>query len=208
MPVARIMQTSIAHWRRFIGGLPLEDPVSETIVASWRRCEWAGVEPAPGEIAFCRVPHTELLFRQSAHQRLIEAATRVAPGFIGRLPEASLVAYVTDPDGVILCSWGSDAVREAFGLLPGFDWSEKTMGTNGAGTCLATRRPVAVVGPEHYVKEFHNCTCTAAPIFRRSGELLGALDVSSTVQEAQTGRLALVVRAAREIEALLVDPDR
>ena len=49
-------------------------------------------------------------------------------------------------DGIVLLSRGNHQVMLLYGLCPGFDWSEKTMGTNGAGTALVTDSAVAVIG--------------------------------------------------------------
>ena len=38
---------------------------------------------------------------------------------------------MTDADGIVLYSKGTDFLMMAYGLRPGFDWSERTMGTNG-----------------------------------------------------------------------------
>ena len=55
-------------------------------------------------------------------------------------------------DGVILDSLGDPSIVETFGLAPGFDWSEKQMGTNGAGTALVANMPVAVVGGSYRLR--------------------------------------------------------
>jgi transcriptional regulator of acetoin/glycerol metabolism len=100
----------------------------------------------------------------------------------------------------VLISFGNAEQIATFGLSAGYDWSECTMGTNGAGTALALRKAVAVVGSEHYIRAFENCTCTAAPIFDAVRNLAGAIDVSSSVEEASPDRLSAVIATAREIE--------
>ena len=77
------------------------------------------------------------------------------------------------------------------------------MGTNGAGTALVAARPVAVIGPEHFSTAFGNCTCTAAPV-RVDGQVIGAIDVSTSVTDATPDRLTVVAHAAFVIERELV----
>jgi hypothetical protein len=43
------------------------------------------------------------------------------------------VVYLVDRDGIILFSTGNYGDADPSGLSPGYDWSERTMGTNGAG---------------------------------------------------------------------------
>jgi transcriptional regulator of acetoin/glycerol metabolism len=77
------------------------------------------------------------------------------------------------------------------------------MGTNGAGTALAVNRPVAVIGPDHYSLPFHDATCLAAPLRKPTGELIGAIDLSTHVEDAELSHLSDVVKAASDIEEAL-----
>jgi PAS domain S-box-containing protein len=111
----------------------------------------------------------------------------------------SHVAYLTDGDGIVLRALGDPTQIETLHLSPGHDWSEATIGTNGAGTALVAARPVAVIGPEHFASSFENCTCTAAPV-HVDGRVIGAIDVSTSVADATPDRLALIAHVAFVIE--------
>ena len=197
------METRLTQWRRFISGPEDDHPSGDAIVASWRRSESAGIDPQPERVAFRQLTDGELHHRLSDSAALVEAAKPVLERLLKALPGETMVCYVTDRHGTVLHAIGNELLRKAFGLSPGYDWSEKAMGTNGAGTCLATGQPTAVVGPEHFLEAFHNCTCTAAPILDAAGTLVGALDASSTVDDAQPGQLERVIEAAREVEERL-----
>jgi transcriptional regulator of acetoin/glycerol metabolism len=110
------------------------------------------------------------------------------------------VVYITDADGIVLHSVGNDATMRAYGLVPGFDWSECKMGTNGAGTALATGQPVAVIGSEHYRLPFREASCLASPIRSAAGEIIGAIDFSTHVADAKPEQLSAVVSLAHDIE--------
>ncbi|CAM5707588.1 hypothetical protein SALBM135S_07735 [Streptomyces alboniger] len=79
---------------------------------------------------------------------------------------AQHIMVVCDADGRVLWREGSAAVlrrADALGFVPGADWSEDVMGTNGVGTPLVVRRPVQVFSAEHFVRTQHAWTCTGAP---------------------------------------------
>ena len=196
------MESRLAQWRRFIGGLPVNDPANDALVASWQRSLVAGAGPASLP-AMLQVPGVVLARRQQRRTELIDTARPYLHSLLQTLSGSSSVCYLTDEDGIVLYSCGDPEHLKLFGLTPGHDRSEQAMGTNGAGTCLAMGRPTAVVGPDHFSSAFHDCTCTAAPVRGPEGELLGAVDVSSSVADARPDRLRFVALIAQSIEQAL-----
>jgi PAS domain S-box-containing protein len=197
-------QDKINAWRQFIEGLPIEHPIRHVILESWRRSRDAGVEPEPHQLSLRRVPNEDLQPRLAANDELIHAARphlyTLSQLMLGR----SHVAYLVDRDGIVLDAVGNgDGMMEQFSLLPGYDWSEATMGTNGAGTALTTKQTVTVVGAEHFSQPLHDCTCTAAPIWGPDDQIVGAIDVSSSLGDMPAERLLVVAYAARMIEQSL-----
>jgi sigma-54 dependent transcriptional regulator, acetoin dehydrogenase operon transcriptional activator AcoR len=199
------MESRLTQWRRFIGGLPVNDPANDALVASWQRSFDVDAEPGSlqASLQLRKVPDAELMQRRARRAELIDIAQPYIHSLLQTTTGSSSVCYLTDEDGIVLFSLGADDHLKMFGLTPGHDRSEKAVGTNGAGTCLMTGRPTAVVGPDHFSDAFHDCTCTAAPIRGADGELIGALDVSSSVADARPDRLRFVALIARSIEQAL-----
>ena len=188
---------------RFMDVPPPQHPARWAIVASWDRCSHLSPSTRP---AFHRVSEDDLQARLARRADLVAAAHPRLEALLRQLPGATNVAYLTDEEGVVLASCGDPARLERFCLLPGYDRSERRMGTNGAGTCLVAARPMVVAGAEHLMSAFHDCTCTAAPIRGREGTIVGAVDVSSSVSDARGRRIAQVTEVALEIESLLRRP--
>jgi transcriptional regulator of acetoin/glycerol metabolism len=186
-------------WKQSLDALASVQPARYAIVESWARSATA-LHSRDGQPTFKQVDAADLAMRQHKSADLIAASQPRLQQLIAETSGRTAVAYVTDADGIVLLSVGDSAQISNFRLSPGYDWSEATMGTNGAGTALVARRPVAVVGAEHYLHAFENCTCTAAPVFGVRRRLLGAIDVSSCVEEAVPERLSDVIVAALEIE--------
>ena len=192
------MESLKAQWERYQRSLAHSQPARYAIVESWRRSEAAGLDPQATP-KFRRV--TDLPERLQRCAELVEVARPRLHRLLAELPGNTNAAYVTDPDGIVLFSVGDPRQLAQFGLTPGYDWSERAMGTNGAGTALALRAPVAVVGREHFSEAFADSTCTGAPVFGHDRSLIGALDVSSSVQDARPERLSQAIALALEIEA-------
>jgi transcriptional regulator of acetoin/glycerol metabolism len=110
---------------------------------------------------------------------------------------------LTDRDGVILSYLGDpgfSATARRSGFREGVLWSEREMGTNGMGTCLAARRPVVIHRADHFLAQNTQLTCSAAPIFDMRGELLAAIDISGASTNHQSHTLALIELAAQNVE--------
>jgi len=171
------------------------------IADSWRRCRKRGVGQAlDNSILLRRIDGDELERRLRAECVLVETAESLLREFSQSMEAVEHVVYMTDRDGIVLCSAGNHQTMIVYGLMPGFDWSENTMGTNGAGTALATGRPVAVIGPDHYQLPFREATCLGAPIRSSRGQIIGAVDFSTHVKDTQFSHLALMIELARSIE--------
>jgi sigma-54 dependent transcriptional regulator, acetoin dehydrogenase operon transcriptional activator AcoR len=191
-------------WKRFTDSISvLPDSISqETLIReSWERCRELGVKRVLDDhVILRRVDDSELQLRLEQNRALLDTAAPLLAQFSQRTVGVQHVVYLTDRDGIVLFSCGNHDVMRAYGLLPGFDWSEDAMGTNGAGTALATRHPVAVIGPDHYQLPFRDATCLASPIRSATGELIGAVDFSTHVEDADISQLAHIVNLAASIE--------
>lgn len=197
------MERILQEWKLFLEAQPTLGQVRPFIVSSWERSRAAGVTATPYAVEFRQVPEPELRRRLHAARDLIALCRPHLEWLSATMGSVAHAAYLTDADGIVLFSVGDPEEARALGLAPGFDWSESAMGTNGAGTALATRQPAAVVGPEHYSSPFHGYICTGAPILAPDGTLLGAIDVSTSVADGSPSRLSLVAHIAFTIETVL-----
>ena len=191
----------------FIGSLirrhGAELPISDVVRSSWSRCvDSYALDPDERR----RPNSVESVDLQERRERLgvlldIARIEMEALGKLIRHSEYSLV--LTDRDGVILNCLGESgfsATARRAGLREGVMWSEREMGTNGMGTCLAARRPVVIHRTDHFLAQNTQLTCSAAPIFDMRGELLAALDISGASANFQSHTLALVDMAAQNVE--------
>jgi sigma-54 dependent transcriptional regulator, acetoin dehydrogenase operon transcriptional activator AcoR len=205
--VFKCMSSRNVQWDQFVAHLRLSPPplpLRLCIRASWERCAELGVSRAlDHQIHLRRVSDLELEERLYRNRELVDAAAPLIAAFSSDKNVVQHVVYLTDQDGIVLLSTGNHQLMLAYGLCPGFDWSEKTMGTNGAGTALATDSAVAVIGPDHYQLPFQEATCLAAPIHSPCGHVIGAVDFSTHAGDVDASQLVDVVNLARAIENVL-----
>jgi len=198
------------EWERFVETNRTTTALRPPILRSWRRSRSAGIEPAgSGEIRPPRVPDEELEERRSRNRRLLDVATPHLNWLSLLHRRVEHVVYLVCRDGIVLVATGMPQdLAERWHLLPGFDWSEATMGTNGAGTALATGEPTAVLGPEHYLESYQGCTCIAAPILGSGSGPVGALDLTTNLDEGDPRSMFLVLYAAENIGKQLRESGR
>ncbi|MDQ2821834.1 MAG: sigma-54-dependent Fis family transcriptional regulator [Pseudomonadota bacterium] len=149
------------------------------------------------------VGHAELLQRQDSLADLRTFAEAEMANLYQQLAGSGYAIMLTDRDGVLLNFFGDPGFTHAAsktGLMQGAIWSEQVQGTNGMGTCLVERRPISVHQEEHYLSRNIGLSCSAAPIFNHSGELVAVLDASGESRLAQQHTLALVSASVQMIE--------
>ncbi|MFF9867445.1 GAF domain-containing protein [Streptomyces sp. NPDC013953] len=190
------------------GGRPPLVPRAD-IRESWQRMLRRGLDP-DGDHRALLLPPAELERRRGTSP-LAELLPLLREGLVsawGSGPDTvQHIMVVADAEGRVLWREGSAAVlrkADGHGFEPGADWTEATVGTNGIGTPLVTRRPTQVHSAEHFVSTHHSWTCAGAPIVDpRDGRLLGAVDVSGPLATMHPATLMLVSSVARLAEAEL-----
>ncbi|MCB1800402.1 MAG: sigma-54-dependent Fis family transcriptional regulator [Gammaproteobacteria bacterium] len=177
--------------------------INSQILDSWRRClrDYAlDPERRPTPVV---VDRAELKERQERSCNLVEIARSEMTNLYQQVAGSGYAILLTDQDGVVLNYVGdpmftSTASRTA--LQTGAVWTEQTQGTNGMGTCLVEKRPLIIHQDEHFFTKNTKLTCSAAPIFDPTGELVAVLDASSDSSRAQQHTMVLVNMSAQLIE--------
>jgi sigma-54 dependent transcriptional regulator, acetoin dehydrogenase operon transcriptional activator AcoR len=176
--------------------------VREEIQASWARSAAQGL-PLDG----LALPSSREVDLES---RLMYAAMPVIDDLAADLVGTETGMVVSDDQGIIVHrrvfsrSLGSRLDRVM--LAPGFSFNEEDVGTNGIGTPLVGRKPIFVVGGEHFADAFVETACAGAPITDpHNGQLLGVIDFSTAADQAHSLMLPFVKRASWDIEQRLLD---
>ncbi|BAL25453.1 EAL domain-containing protein [Azoarcus sp. KH32C] len=192
-------------WEHFLGGerYAADGVLRGVIDASWRRCLLGHVDPGRGE-APSQIEREGLDGLRDRNERLISAS---APFFVQSrdfLAQTGTVMVLVDPEGVVLDVEGDPHIRDlarSFGMIPGSNWSESSIGTNAIGTALALAQTIQVHAAEHFCEPIQRWTCSAAVIRDPlDGSVVGVLDVSGLSRNYSSHSLALVATTANSIE--------
>ncbi len=187
-------------WAGFLKSGQVKDPrFNKKIEQSWCRSRQAEVDPIQG-VCNKFISSREL---DSRSEKITLLTKPIMDTLSECLKGSEFVIVLVDAEGYILRTVGGlkelkQADKLKFG--PGANWSEACVGTNAIGTAMALGHPVQITGPEHYCESHHLWTCSAAPIRKPDGEIIGFLDLSGPRERATALQLGLVVAAARAIE--------
>ncbi|HEY5895095.1 MAG TPA: sigma-54-dependent Fis family transcriptional regulator [Chthoniobacterales bacterium] len=177
--------------------------VRDEIQSSWQRCLNTGLDPADA-------PHPEVISQrelrehQEQNARLHEIVQAEVRNLYSQIAGSNFMVAFANHDTLILDAIMDDSFRSlarAGGILPGVSWDENVRGTNGLGSCVATRLPFVVHGTEHFFQASCRFTCIAHPVFDHEDRLLGVIDASSDCRARQVHTMALMRMAALQIEA-------
>jgi transcriptional regulator of acetoin/glycerol metabolism len=176
-----------------------------SLIRSWDRSKSFGVDPLYVDNDL--LTGGELEDRKDRLRDLFHTSSSILDNLYKQLKDTPFMILISDADGYILKSWGNspfiDRARKVW-LDAGANWHEKVKGTNAIGTALVEKKPISVVGEQHYCQENHFLCCYAAPLYSPTGELLGVLDVSGDVRRHQAHTMGMVIAAAQACQAHLL----
>jgi transcriptional regulator of acetoin/glycerol metabolism len=188
-------------WKEFVDHQKIPPELSPVLVNSWKRC-LARLNPY-SEVPLRQLSADHLLATQVASFDLLSIARPVMEDIYQFTEHSDTIIVLVNSAGIILDMLGDPEMLEfaqKLGIVQGTLVSESQVGTNALGLALNDRISVSVVGPENFLRRFHDFSGAAAPLFDLSGRLLGALGLMYPAHRHHPHSLGLVVMGARAIE--------
>lgn len=175
--------------------------IDSTLLNSWKRSERyaASIDKAKDAI----LESHELKIKKEKHAQFVKRLHPTVEQLGSSLKSSHSVVVISDMTGVLLNTVGDPSYlkdTEKIYLQPGSHWSEKIHGTNSAGTVVKEKRPIAVVGSDHYLSSHHQIFCVGSPIFDPLGQLQGVLNISGHEKGYNPSYLHFIDTVAREVE--------
>lgn len=195
------LRDQLFAWYRYISQHTIHPDLDPLIADSWRRCS-PRLDPRKN-ISVKKLSPEHLLAAQATHFDIISIARPVMEDIHQFVENSNTVVLLVNSTGYILDCLGDQPMMEIareHQLEIGALVSEEGLGTNAFALALRERVPIRVVGPAHFLRQFHGLADAASPIFDPSGHPLGALGVLTEVDNYHDHTLGLVVAGARAIE--------
>lgn len=160
---------------------PLTDGKTEAVLGSWlRSAEHHRVDPE-SDCGPRILTGVQVREAREPLQQMLGLAQSELDGLYGLVRGAGYSLVLSDSQGIALeerdMNWtGTPGAR---GTWLGSVWTEDVEGTNAVGTSLVELRAVSIHQQQHFRARHTALSCSAAPIFAATGELLAILDLTS-----------------------------
>lgn len=166
------------------------------ILESWKRSRSYLVDPAHSKATILSAE--DLNKRINSNLLLLETARPYMEKLYSIVEGSGFYLLIADKDGYILDLIGDKEIIEKgkdTQLIIGANRSERYAGTNAIGTCLELKKPIQMWNGEHYILPHKEFSCSCAPIFDSSDNLLGCLNITGSKTEVHTHTLGMVTSA-------------
>jgi transcriptional regulator with XRE-family HTH domain len=173
------------------------------ILSSWKRSHQKHVDPETTDNVVVATG-AQLHEKREANSTLVSAAKGVLSHLSAKLGSDTHAVILTDAEGTILDLEADSRLRRRLanvGIEMGTQMGEDYLGTNGIGTAIADRRPLLIVGPEHFREPWRELMCNGAPIRDPgTGRIVGILDATADYRLARPELMAVMLEYAYAIE--------
>ncbi|ACD20257.1 sigma-54-dependent Fis family transcriptional regulator [Paraburkholderia phytofirmans] len=181
---------------------------SPRLVSSWQR-SFEQYRLDPGAVIGPRVlSSAELREVQGKEEAFLRASGQCLSRLHDMIRVADYCVMLTDAHGVTI-DYRIDRDRRSdfkhAGLYIGSCWSEREEGTCGVANVLTDLAPIIVHKTDHFRAAFTTLTCSAAPIFAPTGEMIGVLDASAVQSPDNRDSQRLVFQLVRQSAGLIED---
>lgn len=176
--------------------------LSTIVKQSWKRCQESNLnawEKANDQIISSKRIKEIIQENHPLIQESLPLFNKLAPFLLS----TEHIALLSDRDGNIIHTVGDPVFAnqaQKVQLQIGANWTENSKGTNAIGTALIAQQPVQIQGEQHYFLENRFLTCSAAPIFSPTGELLGVIDISTRKEYSHPFALTIACMIAETLQ--------
>ncbi|WP_243454313.1 sigma-54 interaction domain-containing protein [Desulfosporosinus fructosivorans] len=153
--------------------------MNKEVSASWLRSRELGINPYM-EVSKSHLSSSQYQETMDKNSLIIEIAKPMIDTFKEMtILTSGYILYLCDKNGAFLLQEGDMMRVPTENLI----WNEYTIGTNVHSLCVRLKRPVQLMGPEHYCVALENIMASAAPILDNSGEVIATLILSQPLIE-------------------------
>ena len=175
--------------------------MNKQLVSSWERSEQFGACLLKAKEAILEAH--ELRRYKEENEQFLKTIYPTTEQLAHSLKTSKSIVVISCPSGILLHSMGDPSFlkdTEKIYLQDGACWSEQVRGTNSAGTISIEKKPLAVIGKDHYLTSHHMLYCVGSPIFDPYGNLQAVLNISGHADLYHPTMFGMVDIISRKIE--------
>ncbi|TWH56920.1 transcriptional regulator with PAS, ATPase and Fis domain [Desulfitobacterium sp. LBE] len=150
--------------------------IRQDVLASWEKAK--RFDFGQEMISRRKIAAPELLQETTRkYSFIIEITSSMMDTFQGFV-KSDFAFYLCDTNCMLLLQAG-DLIEEISKTdkIVGSIMDEESIGTSSHLLCIQQQKPIQLLGPEHYCKDFWNFVGSSAPIFDQNDRLIGSIDI-------------------------------
>lgn len=186
----------------------LSDSFKVMIKESKARCISYGLRSADLPVSLTKLSSWELKKRQNKYYEVLSVVEHLGQKVIHLLSGTPVMILVSDHQGHIISLFGDLSIKETLnrlGMVEGIQLNEREMGTNVVQLALLHKKPVQVIGPEHFHEVLHQSACYCAPFsFHGINPLEGSIALMTTIDLHNPFNLPLLANMVDSMERELL----
>jgi PAS domain S-box-containing protein len=191
-------------WKIFIESGEIKGNIVPSYIAeSWKRSKEKGIDPFHFSPSAYLNP-TIYEEKKSKDEYLISLAKPLMENIYESLEQSRYIVVLFNPEGYHLLRIGQRADFERsrqFSIREGLCFEEEKVGTCGFSLVKWLRKPIQIIGCEHYSALLHYVVGSYAPITDPiGGDLIGVLGVSGARTIPNPHTLGIAIGASKAIE--------
>lgn len=200
----RLNKSIYLQWKKFIKG---ESDIDTTVISpetlgEWLHCREMNIDPLakPQNVLLTGDALQEEI---SANQEFINISQPFARRLFQFTKNRNYSVGLIDKDGYLINVMIEEKhiiYNKMFNFVPGSRWTIEYAANCPAAYVLNRKKPMQIMGANHYMKFFHFVTTSAAPIFDPDGQMMGCISVSNFYLDTHPHTLFMAVAAAQAIE--------
>lgn len=182
----------------------MKDPF---IVKSLEKCKQLGLNPSdiPNFVAVERSIFDKRLLE---YREILSVVNFFMNKFLAQMQGVPILVVITDMEGLVLEIDGDKTIQsviEQLGFKTGFKFDEQSNGNSAVSLALENRRPIKMIGDDHYHEFLHSSVCYTVPfLYRELGDIIGTISVMTSLDNANDLLLTLLTTLVDSIERELL----
>jgi two-component system, sporulation sensor kinase E len=178
------------------------------ITQSKKMCKEIGMDP--NEIASPKrfMTKKELDLKRKAFNEVLSVVSYFSHKLLDALIGTPILISVSDSEGYLLDMVGDETIKstvEELGIKIGCLFSQEDTGTNVISLALQQKRPITLIGKDHYHKMLYEIACYGAPFhYTDEDNLLGSVSIMMPIEFQNPLLLTMLSQVVDSIERELL----
>jgi two-component system, sporulation sensor kinase E len=154
------------------------------IAESKRRCAAYGLKQDAVPIPNSRLSVLKLNKKQDTYSEVISVMNLLGKKTSELLQDIPILISLCDENGYLLSFFGNEMIKQTIsnlGIELGIQMNEDAMGTNVIALALEQKKPIELLGKNHYHEMLHSAACYSVPFHFANG-LAGAVTIFTAIE--------------------------